>query len=473
MKFGENLQKLRKEKKISQEQLAEQLGVTRQSVSKWESGVSYPEMDKLVSICKIFNCDLDSLINKDISEDLNKKEASGIVKNIFKEAMSYIEKTVRLFEQKSFKEIIKIIAQIILIIIIIFLFSIPFQLIEGTISNAFYLENNYISHFFSSLCEFIFNVIYVVLAITAFLYIFKIKFLDEYSEIETKEIKENINTEDNKENKKVEKVQKVITKTIRETTLTDILVKLITIFIKFCLLLFLIPVVITAVLLIISLVLLLIIIFKGVFLLGPIICLIAGVILSILIIELILNFTLNLKFNKKRIIITIIVSTILGSIGLGLSIWYFMNLTIINDVPESYKLLTKEEVLPMTDNFKFHHIYSNIEYIPDESLANDVVVKIEYYDNYCKDIELIKESDAYITQCKENNAVNGKEIVNIFLNDLKNKKLYTYVDFNSIKYTITTSQTNIDKIIKNQEDFYQSEYLDDDIIDEEVEDDYE
>ena len=53
MKFGENLQKLRKEKGISQEQLAEQLGVTRQSVSKWESGASYPEMDKIVTICNM------------------------------------------------------------------------------------------------------------------------------------------------------------------------------------------------------------------------------------------------------------------------------------------------------------------------------------------------------------------------------------------------------------------------------------
>ena len=40
MKFSENLQKLRKEKGLSQEALAEQLDVTRQSVSKWESGVS-------------------------------------------------------------------------------------------------------------------------------------------------------------------------------------------------------------------------------------------------------------------------------------------------------------------------------------------------------------------------------------------------------------------------------------------------
>ena len=83
MKFGENLQKLRKEKGISQEQLAEQLGVTRQSVSKWESGNSYPEMDKIVAICNLFHCDMDVLINKDITEEREKKDASSVVKEYF------------------------------------------------------------------------------------------------------------------------------------------------------------------------------------------------------------------------------------------------------------------------------------------------------------------------------------------------------------------------------------------------------
>ena len=59
MNFNEKLQKLRKEKKYSQEELADMLDVTRQSVSKWESGQTYPEMDKLLAICKIFGCTLE------------------------------------------------------------------------------------------------------------------------------------------------------------------------------------------------------------------------------------------------------------------------------------------------------------------------------------------------------------------------------------------------------------------------------
>ena len=105
MKFGENLQKLRKEQGISQEQLAEKLGVTRQSVSKWESGASYPEMDKIVALCNMFHCDMDVLINKDITEEREKKDASSVVKEIFSGVTNYVKKTIYLFEHKSLKDI--------------------------------------------------------------------------------------------------------------------------------------------------------------------------------------------------------------------------------------------------------------------------------------------------------------------------------------------------------------------------------
>lgn len=72
MSFGENLQYLRKQKEITQEQLAEQLDVSRQSVSKWESGQSYPEMEKLLQICSMFHCNMDTLMQGDISETFAK-----------------------------------------------------------------------------------------------------------------------------------------------------------------------------------------------------------------------------------------------------------------------------------------------------------------------------------------------------------------------------------------------------------------
>ena len=61
MSFAENLKQLRKEKQLSQEELAEILDVSRQAVSKWEQGIGYPEVEKLMSISSKLNISLDSL----------------------------------------------------------------------------------------------------------------------------------------------------------------------------------------------------------------------------------------------------------------------------------------------------------------------------------------------------------------------------------------------------------------------------
>ena len=69
MDFGMKLQSLRKEKGLSQEALAEKLHVSRQAVSKWESGAGYPEMDKLILISDLFGVTIDYLI-KDSHESV-------------------------------------------------------------------------------------------------------------------------------------------------------------------------------------------------------------------------------------------------------------------------------------------------------------------------------------------------------------------------------------------------------------------
>ncbi|MBO5415371.1 MAG: helix-turn-helix transcriptional regulator [Clostridia bacterium] len=68
MTLGEKLSKLRKENNYTQEQLAEILGVSRQSISKWESDIVYPETDKLIKMGKLFECSMDYLLNDDITE---------------------------------------------------------------------------------------------------------------------------------------------------------------------------------------------------------------------------------------------------------------------------------------------------------------------------------------------------------------------------------------------------------------------
>ena len=66
MKFGDNLKKIRILKKLSQEDLAEKVHVSRQSVSKWETGDAYPTMNNLLELCKIFHCKINDLVNDSI-----------------------------------------------------------------------------------------------------------------------------------------------------------------------------------------------------------------------------------------------------------------------------------------------------------------------------------------------------------------------------------------------------------------------
>jgi len=74
MSLSENLQNLRKIKNMSQEELAEKLNVSRQAVSKWESGNGYPETEKIISLCEIFDCSMDQLVKGKISSDIKSEK---------------------------------------------------------------------------------------------------------------------------------------------------------------------------------------------------------------------------------------------------------------------------------------------------------------------------------------------------------------------------------------------------------------
>ncbi len=77
MNFAENLQNLRKKKNMTQDELAEKLQLSRQAVSKWESGSGYPETEKIISICEIFDCSMDELVRGKIT--LDKKDNYDLV----------------------------------------------------------------------------------------------------------------------------------------------------------------------------------------------------------------------------------------------------------------------------------------------------------------------------------------------------------------------------------------------------------
>ena len=92
MTIGDRLLKLRREKNISQEELANVLDVSRQTISKWETGQSMPDFDKIVPLCEFFGITSDELLtgNSNIQEAKKENVKSHFARNIALAVMLYI-----------------------------------------------------------------------------------------------------------------------------------------------------------------------------------------------------------------------------------------------------------------------------------------------------------------------------------------------------------------------------------------------
>ena len=111
MKFGENLKIIRKGKNMSQEQLAEKVNVSRQSVSKWETGEAYPEMNNILELCKIFNCKINDLVHPEMSD------ISSLDEEIVMNVVKFNEKKQK--EVKTLSKVINLIGKIGKIVLIV------------------------------------------------------------------------------------------------------------------------------------------------------------------------------------------------------------------------------------------------------------------------------------------------------------------------------------------------------------------
>ena len=89
MNIGKNILKLRKEKKLSQEELGEKVGVTRQTISNWELNETIPDTKQLITLSQTLNISIDELVNNDIKSILiektsNTEKLAGLIIKIIK-----------------------------------------------------------------------------------------------------------------------------------------------------------------------------------------------------------------------------------------------------------------------------------------------------------------------------------------------------------------------------------------------------
>ena len=202
MKLSNNLKNIRKENNLSQEQLAEKLGVSRQAVSKWESGQSYPEMDKVLLICKLFNYNIDELMNENVKEVNETKQSKVNINKYIEDFFNFITKTVNMLSAMTFKQRMKcLIEQIIVSLLLASIFAIIGSIGESILELIFKGLNIYFVVI--NVCEAIYITLALIVGITIFLHIFKIRYLDYYEIVREEYTINNIsNTDWNKKYKK-------------------------------------------------------------------------------------------------------------------------------------------------------------------------------------------------------------------------------------------------------------------------------
>lgn len=452
MKLSENLRRIRKDNNLSQEQLAEKLGVSRQAVSKWESGQSYPEMDKVLLICKTFNYNIDELMNENIKEVEENKESKRNINKYIEDFFGFITKTVDMFSSMKLKSKIKCLVEqciIALVLLVIFAFfgeilnSILYALIGALPDTIYYTIQNILSS--------LYLVLSIVLGGAILLHVYKIRYLDYY-EIIREEVSENIADSDEScdviediNNKKIyleKKKEKIIIRDPKHSQ-SKFLSGLIE-FILLCLKIMIAFIAMWFAISFIGLIIFLVVSFAfiktGMVFVGSLLTLISAITINYLFLEWFYNFIVSKKNNKNRIAIMLIISLICCGVGIGLIILGITDFNYINNVPEKY---LKEDVyeFEMKDNLSINSYYGfNNSTFVEEDIAN-VKVKVKYMS--CQDLYYyIDEKNTIFLRVGL-----GNDVMNFLRNiikDINNKELtnYDYIPTT----TIYASKENIDKI---------------------------
>lgn len=454
MKFCEKLQKLRKEKGYSQEELADLLDVSRQAVSKWESGTTYPEMDKLLSLCKIFNVTLDDLTNDEVSTEKIKEKNINSFSNLVYTLLEMIGKSMEMFKIMNRREVVKCISELFMLFIILLLFKIPFNILDESVGKIFMNFPSDVYRTLFSIWLFFSTAIYLVLFLSIFIYVYKTRYLDKFDPDKiTKFNKEEVTQEKNEELEESTSKKEVIVKTRPQKErhsfiIFDILGTIFNIFVKMFLFFMTIPVVVLFVVFIIITILMLIIQFIGIHYIGLFIAFLGVSIVSFVVMEIFIRllFSNAIKFKKSFIFFTI--GLILGSTGVAVSAVEIANTKYIDDIPSGITTDVYEATINMKDNLVLAPYLYDAIYVVDDTI-NDIKISVEYY----KAFQTIEAStyDRYLYVHRSTNFENFRNIWELCKENLKDKVTYNYDELTKYKVTIITNSKNIELLKANKE----------------------
>ncbi len=387
MRFSDKLAKMRKANNLSQEQLAEQLGVTRQSISKWESGDSYPDMARIIEICKILNCKLNDIMDDGLLDETEAKEENVItndintVKKYLDGFLAYIAKTCKMFMHMSFKDKLKTIIEMAFTgLVLVLVGSLAYSGIESFLYRLFSVvknagTRNYLIVVLSSVAL----AAIVILAVIVFFHIFKIRYLDYYvvitdSNAEKPSVEEPI--EENRSELIADKEPKIIIRDPKHShsAFLDGLAVIFSIIMKFILILLALPIIVAVLFAIAGI--FFCIFHKGMAITSIAVVLLGATIFAAMLLLAIFNLVFNHKQQYKALLLMFFASMLVCGIGTGS---FGDSLTKINIIEEEDYEQTSQTMV-ISDVKDEDHIFigsDDVQFLINDS-KDDIEIEFIY-----------------------------------------------------------------------------------------------
>ena len=455
MSFRKNLEYLRKGKKLSQEDLADKLDVSRQSVSKWESGAAYPETEKILAICKIFDCTLDELMNQDMQEEKLEESRKYTFNDFLKSVTGIVDRSIRMVTSMNARSLIKFVLEIGILLLLIVLMRWPFRYIFNAGSNIFTQIDNRYFDVLRAFWKFLIDIVYLVVAVVSFVYIYKVRFLDAFEGIEVKETlkkrkiekKEDRSTVVKSEVKEVKKVEKRNVDFGIFRFLGKVVLFCIKCFVAFCglFVIFFFLCSVAGVVVSISWM------FEGVVFVGVLLFLLTLIAFLGMLIVVLYNFIFNRKTAWKKILVVFLITLIGFGISAGVGFLEFKEFSVNTECGSALTSDMEVKEFEMRDNLAVQVSNGPRTYIVDNSLGNMIRVEVRYSKKY-SEVHIEERGDDVLVH-RVDKGISFRDIYRVFLHDLKRKELReNYRDAFGDCITVYGSEENLAKLKQNWEE---------------------
>ena len=454
MNLSDNLKRIRKENNLSQEQLADKLGVSRQSVSKWESGLAYPEMDKVLQICKLFNLNIDELLNQDLKQVEENKQSKSNINKFVDDFLDYITKTINLFFSMSFKNKVKcLIEQVILVSIIVIVLLLLGVVVKNIISSLIsFLPESLYYIVYNILINGLYLLLCLILGSSILLYIFKVRYLDYFVIVDENNNTNNVdeNVIKSKENKNFfkRKDEKIIIREAKHSYrgFMSVMIKTLLKLFKCFVILIALCFCMTLIGLFDALTLVFLFRKAGLVFIGSLLLIISIIIINLDILAILYNFIVSKKNNKNVLVISFVLSLMIIGISTGVCMIGIKDFNYKSVLDSDKYEVTKYEY---NTNDVFFLYPDDEDYI--ESDIDNIIVEVKHSKNSL--VYKYEYEDGQVELYVNYNDFHVFKLINDIIDDINNKELIYYDNF---EIKIYASKENIEKLKQNRNSYFEN-----------------